>query len=275
MKKNLLLFALAFLVVCLASCGDDEGPDVIGPEEVTDADVESIQEIEQVQGLFLALDDVANTAIDADNGGRTKSCGEVTTNIGAGSISYVIDFGTGCTDEFGNEYSGRMLYEVTLEGESGVSTFVMTFDNFTSNGSSVSGTITTSNVVTSEDGSFSYDYTISNGVFTEASGSTVTLNQTSTFMFDFGSEGLFDIDFSYSGSSNGSVDGTAFSSQITTPILIKFACAEQEVVVPVSGVQELTINNRPTMTIDYGDGTCDNIAVVSIGNSSRSVDLTL
>ncbi|MEM8892973.1 MAG: hypothetical protein AAGC88_00260 [Bacteroidota bacterium] len=79
------------------------------------------------------------------------------------------------------------------------------------------------------------------------------------------------------GSSSGS---ETYQSTVNSPIVEDYACDEQGVYVPVSGTISATyeiVEGDSTFTedisIDYGDGTCDNIAEVTINGETESVDL--
>ena len=63
-------------------------------------------------------------------------------------------------------------------------------------------------------------------------------------------------------------NGKAYDIKITKPLIKRFGCSYIE-----SGIVELTPEGLSTRTIDYGDGTCDNKAKLTI--NGNSFDFTL
>jgi hypothetical protein len=71
------------------------------------------------------------------------------------------------------------------------------------------------------------------------------------------------------GSTTGtSARGSSYSAVITTPLRKANACPWIE-----SGVVTITPRNKKTRTIDFGDGTCDNKATVTIEGKVYNITL--
>lgn len=62
-------------------------------------------------------------------------------------------------------------------------------------------------------------------------------------------------------------NGVPVSATITTPIT-KNACQWY-----VSGVVEITRGNFPTITLDYGNGNCDNLATLTVNGHTKTITL--
>ncbi|HYV91301.1 MAG TPA: hypothetical protein VE978_05945 [Chitinophagales bacterium] len=74
--------------------------------------------------------------------------------------------------------------------------------------------------------------------------------------------------YSITGSVTGTNrNGVAFTATITTPI-IRNACQWY-----VSGVVELVRANLPTITLDYGNGNCDNVATITVNGQTITITL--
>lgn len=74
--------------------------------------------------------------------------------------------------------------------------------------------------------------------------------------------------FSITGGVNGTNrNGLPVTATITTPI-IKNACDWY-----VSGVVEISRGNLPTITLDYGNGNCDNVATLSANGQTKTIEL--
>ena len=70
----------------------------------------------------------------------------------------------------------------------------------------------------------------------------------------------FDDQYSISGNATGSFsNGGGYTAQITNPLFVKVGCS-----FPVSGTLEITPQNKPVRTVDYGQGTCDYAFTVTV-----------
>lgn len=63
---------------------------------------------------------------------------------------------------------------------------------------------------------------------------------------------------------------TVQTSTITTPLHVKMSCMSVNKPLLVSGVITITRNNN-LATLDYGDGTCDNLAVFTLNGTSYQI----
>ena len=63
--------------------------------------------------------------------------------------------------------------------------------------------------------------------------------------------------------------GKDYSVQITTPLQY-FASCGRRVHIPVIGVKQVTVDGK-AYTVDYGDGTCDNLVTVTANGVSKTV----
>jgi hypothetical protein len=79
----------------------------------------------------------------------------------------------------------------------------------------------------------------------------------------------FDDVYSITGYASGTDrNGNPFTVTITSPIIVSFLCPWIE-----QGTLEITHGNLPDATIDYGDGTCDDQATITIGNTTITITL--
>lgn len=63
-------------------------------------------------------------------------------------------------------------------------------------------------------------------------------------------------------------DGNSYTMSITKQLVRKVACHQF-----VQGTMEFVLANKPTRTIDFGTGACDNEATVTVGRRSRTIQL--
>jgi hypothetical protein len=73
--------------------------------------------------------------------------------------------------------------------------------------------------------------------------------------------------FSVSGGSNGTkASGNTWTNVINTPLVHKRSCHQI-----VSGTMTVTPSNKPVRSIDFGNGTCDNQATVTINGNTYTI----
>ena len=182
----------------------------------------------------------------------------------------VIDFGTGCPGPYGIIRSGKINVVLSDSVRNPGSTAVMTFTNYYVSGYKVEGTITWTN--TSTPGTRSWRREVVGGKITAPNGNywlhsgtrdvvqTAGVNTPNTLLDDI---------FSITG--NHTVTNSAGRTRtITTltPLQKKVICANIDMgSIKVQGPNHYAV-------IDFGNGTCDNLATISIdGRPPRTIIL--
>ena len=115
-------------------------------------------------------------------------------------------------------------------------------------------------IVISKSSPANYTHEVQNGECL-ASGWDIKWNSTRTMSIQMGdTSNVNDDECLISGSASG-VDrkGNAFSVEITSPLARKMGCTYI-----VSGTQTIKIDGKKDRIVDYGDGTCDNLATLTI-----------
>lgn len=184
-----------------------------------------------------------------------------------------LDFGTGCTTKAGKAASGKIT--AVFKGkvrQTGVN-ITVTFQNFVYKGYTLSGTHTLTYTSAT-----SFTKTITDGSITTPDGRSLTYNASftvvqtegaSTTYASNGEAGILDDVYAISGSASGK-DGanTNYSVTITTPLVKKLNCEWMS-----SGIVELKITGLVLRKLDFGAGTCDNQATLTVGRLSTAVTL--
>ena len=116
----------------------------------------------------------------------------------------------------------------------------------------------------------SFTQTVTNGKAINGSAWTILWNCNRTMTVDIGNILESGDDFSLvSGTSNGTDrNGKAFSVDITTPLKREMACRWI-----VSGAMTLKLDGKKDRTIDFGNGTCDDRATVTIDGNTFEFSL--
>ncbi len=219
-------------------------------------------------------DDVSQVSYAAEfdaKGARSEkalpSCA-VVTNDKTNKI-LTIDFGTGCTGTYGRTRSGKILIQYSgILGDS-TANRTITFENYKVNGKSIEGTIEVKDILKNSAGNLQATRKLTDLKVTFPSGKSVTVNgsRTREWIAGAGDGNPDNNKFKITGTLEGVTStGRSFTQEITTPIVVDFACAKDGKFARVSGVVEFTkVGGYGTRkrTVDYGDGTCDNTIKVT------------
>ena len=200
-------------------------------------------------------------------GGR-DTCAEVTHDEAAQTIT--IDFGEGCTSGDEITRSGVIVISYTDRRNAPGAVITTTFENYFVNGNQIEGTRTLENISDGTAGQRAFRVTVSDGRITFEDGTTRTFQGTRTRTHTLEATSQ-ELTVTVTGSRSGTNrEGTAFSMEITSPLVFTYSCRQVGVRVAVSGVRELSRDDA-TLSIDYGDGTCDNEVTLTRPDGSTEV----
>lgn len=204
---------------------------------------------------------------------RTPAFGTV---LNAGDqVVKTVDFGSGCTLSNGNFVSGKIIISYVVPAANATSVTVnYAFDNFYHNANKIVGNKTfvftkiaaTTSIPEHWRALMNMDLEITvNGVVYHRTGSRTT-EQTSGFGLAL-SQRMYEVTGSWTTTPSG---GSAWSSSITTPLVVKMSCMNVNKPLLVQGVITFVRNNA-TATLDYGSGACDNLAVFTMNGNSYNI----
>ncbi|MBL7729289.1 MAG: hypothetical protein JNM68_16455 [Dinghuibacter sp.] len=197
------------------------------------------------------------------------SCATVTITPASGfPKNIVIDFGAGCVSQNGVVRKGKINVVLSDSVRRPGSTAVMTFDNYFVNGFKKEGTITWTN--TSSGATKSWSRKVENGKITAPDGRYWLHSGLKNVVQTAGAStplNLLDDVFSITG--NHTVTNAAGNSRtatITEALQKKTVCENiDKGKVKIEGASHYAI-------IDFGDGTCDRVATISIdGRAPRTI----
>lgn len=203
--------------------------------------------------------------------GKGQSCATVSFNNADPNTFpkiMTIDFGTGCTTN-GILRKGKIIATLSGKIRTAGTTISVTFDNYYVNGFKLEGTLSITNNSGGNGLGFTTQTTNGKLTYPDASYYTHTGSHTLTQTAGAGTPLDFSDDtFSLTGSgTTASSAGNSLTVSITTPLVKKLDCKNI-----VSGVQAFTYNTV-SGTLDYGTGTCDNLATLTIGSYTQEVTL--
>lgn len=276
MKRTNLLLAASLVVfaIIFTSCKKDETT----PTTTTDSMVESTQDDDQVTSLY---DDVLNESdeVALSGGGALKAPAEFEMLSGSGSRTVettfdgdwtvktvtFVDFINGNSGN-GRVKNGKIIIRILGGPLKAQFERIITFDNFTIDSIKIEGEKHVTKIA-----DYQYSVVLTGGKVTFTDGTTYTreLTRTRTWAEGYNTPAnIWDDIFTITGSATGvNRKGYTYTHTITNALVIKNACHWI-----VEGTIEMVANGK-TAILDYGDGTCDNLATVTVNGKTTEIKL--
>lgn len=271
------VMAMLFITSCQQS---SQEPEVI---DFTTTETDVI-----MQSDFDEIDDIVEGAMgysDGSIGGKTASieegrgmderasCATVTHDEIAKTIT--IDFGDGCTGPYGNTRSGIIF--ITYSGKRFVpgSFWIVELRNFYFNDRHIEGTRKVENVSESIETNPTFHITLVNGKITWPDSTFATREVDRYRVWVRAANPLLDEIHVLEGSiANGLTrEGARYSTTVLADLIFKRACRGSHIArIPVEGIVEVTVGDN-TATIDFGNGECDSIVIITKNGRTKEVDL--
>jgi hypothetical protein len=276
-KKSVLLIA-AFLTlgIIFNACKKDK------EKVVSEDQTVSASEFALAENIFDDVESIADEAAMGIAGGAYKStsdssngimgpCAIVTHDTTVNPRTITIDFGTtNCLCNDGNYRRGKIIVSHSAPYFVPGSVKTITFDNYFVNDNQVLGTKIITNNGRNEANNLNWTKVV-DGTIIYSTGETKhwTANRTRELIEGEGTPIRFDDVFLITGTSTITrINGEIFTHTILTPLRKEVSCHNI-----VSGVVEITSADKPTRTLDYGTGECDNLAIVTVNGESHTIIL--
>jgi hypothetical protein len=236
-----------------------------------------------------AFNDVTNIADEAGFSGSVSSyrigssdallsaCATVTFDSlnTADQDTLHINFGaTNCTCNDGRARRGEVLVYYSGHYRDSASTHTIAFNNYFVDDNQVLGTKTVTNNGHNAAGHLTYSISVNGQIVLANNGGTITWTSQRQREWTQGEGTLIWSDdiYSITGSASGTAaNGHSFTVSITNPLIrnMSIGCRRHF----VQGTFDFTPDNKPTRTVDFGTGTCDDIATVTINNHTYTIHL--
>ncbi len=245
---------LSLVALFAFSCStDNETNNPNEDETFTQAELKSVLETDEISSSV----DIVLAEMYMDDGSSAKGSNDCY------SAEYTE---TGYTATFNNcllngtdNINGTLVVEYAAESQSAV--FTASFADFYVGDIKVNGTRTYSISGGSEQNSIEFSVT-SNIELVLADESTIEENGTKSVVFTFG-ETLETSTLAISGAWTLEIDGNTYVVEVTEDLIGNFGCSNL-----VSGLLYVGKNGL-AVTIDFGDGTCDDLAEIIYPDDSR------
>lgn len=275
MKTNVFysgILSVMLLGLMTVSCSDDS--ETITDDSTTDLTSEQSKQTAQTEittdGLFNIIE-IAYSEQEEEGGRITSffpSCVTITVSMQNGVKFVTLDFGAGCELPNGNIVSGKVHLTYVLP-QAGTATVTYSLEDFARNNKFIEGEGSLFRERNNANGNPQHtvnhelEITHPNGLVVEADGTRVA-----EWVEGVGSGSWSDNVFSITGNRDLSFSNGFNHYAIVTDALRKeVSCAYF-----VSGQVEITRNNGSGI-LDYGDGTCDNLATITINGVEYEITL--
>lgn len=274
LKNGALL--LAFAAIGLASCKKDK--------TITNTDDGTITEetdyADDMASLDQTFDEVDNFAAEAESTGNIgmkggfplSGCASVTVDTVSTQHKIIINFGsTNCLCKDGRNRRGKII--VKYNGKYRDSGYVHTinFDGYYVNDNHVLGSKEVKNMGKNSQGDLYFDNSVDGHIVLTATGDTISQQAKKTRTWVSGENTLQLSDDAYRITGTGmhtKATGKMYITVITSPLLVALNC---------NWIKEGTVSITPAggqaITLDYGNGTCDDKALLTVNGKTKQVQL--
>jgi len=202
-----------------------------------------------------------------------NSCATVSLTPPLGDTTFpktlTIDFGTvNCADAYGVERRGKVIATTTGYYRDAGTVITITTDNYYVNDYKVEGTKTVTNNGLNSDSQTYFTIVISGAVITYPNGDVASYesNRIRTWVVGESTQGLLgvlDDEYDITGTASGiNREGRAYTMTVTSALRVAILCRWVK-----QGTIEIQPEDLYLRTVDFGDGTCDNDASVTINNN--------
>jgi len=279
LQKKLQIFgAILSIGLFMTSC-QKSGTDVVSLEaqgQLTTTAVESETEVDNVTDDVTTIVDQTYDNVEYSNKSATSiadrflpECAIVTVVINDKTKDITIDFGDSCELRNGNTVSGKILLHYEIDKITLTKLITVSFDNFYNNQRKIEGDLSVMRERQNENGNPQSTITF-NITVTWPDDSTAHKEGTKTHELIEGGDTATWGDNVYEITGNWNFtkkDGTVLVATITTPLRRELACR-----FIVSGVIALQKNDQAAV-LDFGDGTCDDLAMLTKGDVTTEIHL--
>lgn len=267
------LWSVFFLVlVLLGACTANEDSE-FSAEDSDDATSDVMDDASQDDA-----EDVGMTALvsETSDGGKIYTSDDrfkcaVVTHTGdktAGTIR--IDFGDGCKDDRGRTRRGAIVVTYAGPWKEAGSTWELTFDKYFVNDINLAGTRKVVNITT-DTLRRRFQVDMEDGMATWPDGRIARRRVHHIREHERNTSNILMRLIIYGTAEGNHRNGRGYQIEILEPLVYSRECAAEGVFIPVSGVKLIKHGNRQ-ITVDYGDGTCDNV-VTLINVNGRKKDI--
>jgi hypothetical protein len=265
-RNTLLIVSVFFLFTALTGCKKNDNSD--------EEDTSAIYYQSFPEWIFNDILSIADEAGYTDTLSLQRgSCAVITNDTNSKPHLLTIDFGnTDCPGADDISRRGRIM--VTYSGLYNDSSYthMISPDNYFVNNNHVLGNITVKDNGLNNQGHFTYAVSVDGQIFSPAYASAISWSCNYTREW---SPGALAVDFSddafkVTGTSSGTgPDSLRWTANIIGALYFENGCLFRY---PGSGLVEITPAGKQPRTLDYGSGSCDKSATMTINGNEYNID---
>ena len=286
-KPNLIFCAILSLGVFLVGCKKDVKELVEDTTSMVNMATDYSAAENAFEDIFDLVDEEAKQQGDLngfvqEEEAQSRGCAEVVvtpTMPGIFPVTMTLAFDGSCTLSDGRTVSGTITAVYTGKVREAGTSVSITFDNLVIDGNTINGTQTITNNGMNSLGQLNFSIVVNDGKITYSDGTEIKYetNRMRTWVEGMdtnfennGVEGLKDDVWEITGTASGlNRDGNTFDGTISTALRREMDCRWL-----TAGVLEIETDIFDnTVVIDYGDGTCDGKANITVGAFQREITL--
>ncbi len=289
MKKFRISIVAVVVLAALFTVGCQENPsiqnlDVITAEDDMIADVAFDDVFSEVDGVMNMLDESGYESSSLKSAGMQDTCPVISIISEPGGVwprTVIVDYGNGCDiSRFQNGRErirkGKIIIDISGPMWQEGSSRQVTFEDFFINDHQVEGRRTVTNEGVWLDGEYQglhyFSVMLEGGKVTTPEGQEISkeVNRTRTFVegFDTRWDTRDDI-WHINGVATGlNREGISFTREITSALWKEIGCR-----FITRGTVLIQAEGRPDVVLDYGDGTCDPYATITVNGETKDIRL--
>ncbi len=271
MKKITQVLILTAAIIHLNSCQKETVIKNVDPVKITSQNEFVDNTYLEVQGIALAAIGSSDFSFKNESADALLGCAVITRDTTTSPKTILVEFSSGCV--YNNKvYTGSIFItynnnNMRLPG----SEAKIEFNSVTVDGNAILGSVKIKNYGTNANGNLYGDIdVISNVTFTGNAGSINGVFHYEVERFANDPNNNTDDQYVINGSGSGvDADGHAISRVVVQDLVRR---AMPDCIHFVSGQMRTEIDNQPEQLLDYGNGTCDNTATLTVlGNSQQII----
>ncbi|MBK7149920.1 MAG: hypothetical protein IPH78_14215 [Bacteroidetes bacterium] len=270
MKKIIQVLILAAAIIHLNSCQKETIIKNVDPVKITSQNEFVDNTYLEIQGIALAAIGSSDLSFKNESADALLGCAVITRDTLSNPKTILVDFSGGCVYK-NKVYAGSILVtynnnNMRLAG----SEAKIEFNSVTVDGNAILGNVKIKNYGTNANGNLYGDIDVlSNVTFTGNAGSINGSFHYEVERFINNPNDNTDDHYTINGNGSGvDGDGHAITRMVVQDLVRK--------VLPdckyfVSGQIRTEIDNQPEQLLDYGNGTCDNTATLTVSGNSQEI----
>lgn len=272
MKNNLVKFSLTaltiFSILFVYSCNKTAA-------EIVNQETESALAEKTYSDVYQISQEADNGSLNSYKSEEASdvmsACATITKDTISLPHTITVNFGTtNCLCEDGKNRRGAVIIAYVGRYRDTGSVHNISFVDYYVNDNKVEGTKTVTNMGASADGYTFFNVHVDGRIIkADGSGTIIwTSDRVREWISGESTTSRRDDVYRVTGSATGtSASGEPFTANITTALTIDNSCRYRI----TAGIIENTRSSRGLRTIDYGTGTCDDEATVTVGSRTRVI----